>query len=41
MARPIKMFWSGGRTRWINYGECIGPAPTRGLERIIRLRALR
>jgi hypothetical protein len=20
------MFWSGGRTHWINYGDCIGPA---------------
>lgn len=26
MKQPIKMFWSGGRTSWINYGDCLGPA---------------
>ncbi|MFZ1104131.1 MAG: polysaccharide pyruvyl transferase family protein [Hyphomicrobiaceae bacterium] len=26
MKRPIKMFWSGGRNGWVNYGDCIGPA---------------
>jgi hypothetical protein len=26
MRPPVRIYWSGGRTNWINYGDCIGPA---------------